>query len=91
MTTQTALDELCDLWDCISHHNTDCDTLYSEEREEAYQMAESALENQIPRKPVRVLVGQNGSSTDGCPHCKREFYEKFNFCPKCGQAIDWGG
>lgn len=48
-----------------------------------------ARERQIPKKPIRVDVGHNGSSTDGCPVCKREFYEKFNFCPDCGTALGW--
>lgn len=46
-------------------------------------------EKQIANKPIRVDVGHNGSSTDGCPVCKREFYEKFNFCPDCGTMLDW--
>lgn len=89
MTEQMALDELCDLWDEINCHNTNCETFFTEEREAAFIMAESALENQIPLKPIRVSVGQNGSSTDGCPCCKREFYEKVKFCPDCGKRIDW--
>ena len=48
-----------------------------------------AKERQAPKKPIRVDVGHNGSSTDGCPVCKREFYEKFNFCPDCGTYLDW--
>ncbi len=36
-------------------------------------------------KPIRVL----NDRTDGCPICKRAFYEKVNFCPDCGQSIDW--
>ncbi len=40
-------------------------------------------------KPVRVKVGHNGGSTDGCPVCKKDFYEKVNYYPMCGKAIDW--
>lgn len=54
-----------------------------------HEMAISALEKQIPKKTIRVTVGHNGSSTDGCPICKKDFYEKVNFCMNCGQAIDW--
>lgn len=43
-----------------------------------------------PVKPIRITVG-NCNETDGCPICRREFYEKFNFCPDCGAKIDWGG
>lgn len=52
-----------------------------------------ALEKQTPKKPIK----------DGyfrlCPHCETEEiefeiedsleYEKFDFCPRCGQALDW--
>lgn len=40
-------------------------------------------------KPIRVKVSPY-DETDGCSICKREFYEKFNFCPDCGVKIDWG-
>lgn len=89
MNEQTALDELCDLWEEINRHNTDVDTFFTEERQQAFIVAESALENQIPAKPIRVAVGHNGGSTDGCPCCKREFYEKVKFCPDCGKKMDW--
>lgn len=60
------------------------DTLF-----EALQDAVRSMKNDIPSKAVRVKVGYNGSSTDGCPVCKEEFYEEVKFCPKCGKAIDW--
>lgn len=25
-----------------------------------------------------------------CPHCERRVTDIDNFCPNCGQAIDWG-
>lgn len=47
-----------------------------------------AREKQIGKRPIRVTAGHNDSSTDGCPICKKAFYEKVNFCPRCGKAID---
>ena len=47
-----------------------------------------AREKQISQKPIRVMVGAH-DSTDGCPVCKTEFYEKHNFCPTCGNKMDW--
>lgn len=45
----------------------------------------------IPQKPVKVNPSRvSNDRTDGCPICKREFYEKFNFCPDCGAKMDWG-
>lgn len=70
MTRQEALDELCDLWDDISHHNTDCETLYTEEREEAYKMAESALESQILGEKTRKYVTQKEFKPDYSKDCE---------------------
>lgn len=71
----------------------DCDLNYAQgnlgEQKEAMEIAIKALEKQISKKPIRVSIGHNGDSTDGCPVCKKEFYEKVNFCSMCGKAIDW--
>lgn len=56
---------------------------------EALTDAVESMEGNIPEKPIRVKVGHNGGSTDGCPVCKKDFYDKVNFCPRCGKAIDW--
>lgn len=51
----------------------------------AFEIAISALEKQIPKKP----------DLDGgvyCPCCLHEFKANYNttsYCPNCGQAIDW--
>ena len=37
--------------------------------------------NRMIRKPV-VAVNQ-------CPSCRRPMMVKNNFCPECGQALDW--
>lgn len=76
MDIQAALDELCDLWEEISHHNTNFDTLYSEEREKAYQMAMSALENLKSSYPI-------------CPDCKKELLGMPSFCPNCGKKMKY--
>lgn len=39
-----------------------------------------------PEKPIRV----SNNRTDGCVRCGTEFYEKYNYCPGCGQKQDWG-
>lgn len=56
---------------------------------EALTDAVESMEGNIPAKPIRVTVGRSGDSTDGCPACKKTFYEKVNFCSRCGKAIDW--
>jgi membrane protease subunit (stomatin/prohibitin family) len=51
---------------------------------EAVEMAISALEKQIPKKPKSVF----------CPQCGEEFTDydcwSADYCRNCGQAIDWG-
>ena len=47
-----------------------------------------AREKQTPKKSIRIIVGAH-DSTDGCPVCKKTFYEKVNFCSRCGNAIAW--
>lgn len=63
----------------------------------ALDMAISAIEKQIPKKPAF----EGDSYDDGgniiydtwiCPCCEDRYevdYERHNHCPTCGQAIDW--
>lgn len=55
-----------------------------------------ALEKQIPKKPDfegdGYADGQLVYDTWICPHCEKKYevdYEEYDFCPNCGQAIDW--
>lgn len=42
-----------------------------------------ALERQIPKKPEKGFL---------CPICHTERTKwKANYCPSCGQALDWSG
>ena len=69
----------------------------SEPDREAMEMAFSALEKQIPKE----LIAEGDGYADGemvydsfyCPSCDyhMEDYEVKNYCPNCGQAIDWNG
>lgn len=68
----------------------------SEPDREAMEMAFSALEKQIPKEPAVMI------DTWICPSCNNGIEYQFllgdnvlfhgfhDFCPKCGQAIDWG-
>ncbi len=64
---------------------------------EALNMAVEALEKQIPKKPD---ISGDSCDKDGnliydtydCPNCHTSYeieYEKYNYCPSCGQALDW--
>ena len=64
---------------------------------EALDMAVSALEKQIPKKPDLEGDGydENGEliyDTGYCPNCRHIFevdYDATRHCPVCGQALDW--
>lgn len=85
-----------------------CGEKYSFSESEGYEaidMAISAIEKQIPKKPKHVItnMGINGNFRRECPSCGWLMFERvttkdasepvvcriFNFCQSCGQAIDW--
>ena len=62
----------------------------------AYDMAIEALEKQIPKKPYLSGDGYwNGQlvyDTWTCPNCSKSYevdYDNYDYCPECGQRIDW--
>lgn len=66
---------------------------------EAYGMAISALEKQIPKKPLNIIKSRLSPlhCVDGfygnCPCCGGNLKSHGTverFCPYCGQAVDWG-
>ena len=58
-----------------------------QKRAEAIDMAISALEKQIAKKPKeRDRIGFN---TLVCPVCKGALYLYEPYCDNCGQKLDW--
>ena len=68
-----------------------------QKRAEAIDMAINALEKQIPKKPT---YEGDGYAPDGtfvfdewiCPCCEKRYevdYDDYDYCPNCGQKIDW--
>ena len=54
----------------------------------AFNVAEMALDKQIPLKPVALSACDREYECKGCENpIPDNLYE---FCPWCGQAIDWG-
>lgn len=55
------------------------------------------LEKQIPMRPNNVKTifdfsGKYYTTKGDCPCCgKTEIHSNANYCPNCGQKLDWGG
>ena len=60
-------------------------------------IAIDAIDKQIPDKWIENFDGYETIYT--CPKCKEDFVTMegtpadnlWNYCPKCGQRLDWGG
>ncbi len=48
-----------------------------------------ALDKQIPKKPNRFFNGIESLKICGCGGDAYGYPSVFNYCPYCGQAIDW--
>lgn len=61
-------------------------------REGDYLLAvKSALEKQIPKKPFKEVIAKKNTRMV-CPVCFVSLHylvEQQNYCPDCGQALDW--
>ena len=55
--------------------------------------AADALEYRVSKKPFIILdTGENGCpypTACACDNCREVLYVSYNFCPNCGQALDW--
>lgn len=63
---------------------------------EVYEVAVKALEKQIPKKPNYegdgYADGELVYDTWICPNCEKHYevdYDDYDYCPNCGQALDW--
>lgn len=78
----------------------ECEYSYTQgkigEQKEALKIAIKSLEKQIPKKPD---IEGDGYCPEGnlvydtwiCPNCGTHYeidYDNYDYCPKCGQAID---
>ena len=68
---------------------------------EAFNLAIPALEKQIPKKPTphkveggKIKIGNGwwceGTTVHKCPNCNEFISRTYEYCHKCGQALDWG-
>ena len=82
------------------HDCDNCEYCYAQgnfgERKEALKLAIEALEKQIPKKPDfegdGYWDGELVYDTWICPCCEKKYevdYEEYDYCPNCGQNLDW--
>jgi hypothetical protein len=63
---------------------------YEEGRASAFDVERTAeelieaLKKQTPKKPLYIGLD------NACRECETYIFEKDKYCPRCGQAIDWG-
>ena len=60
--------------------------LNAKNQEEFMQLVINTFEKQLPKRPAPVSKGRYI-----CPECVNMVIENFNFCPNCGQKINWEG
>lgn len=51
----------------------------------------TALEKQIPKKATEVRELRNSDHLQGRCSCGHVTSSWFNYCPECGQFLDWSG
>jgi transcription initiation factor IIE alpha subunit len=69
-----------------------------EELTESMRLAVQALEKQISKKPTYEGDGYADEhlvyDTWICPCCEKRYevdYDNYDYCPNCGQKLDWEG
>lgn len=104
MTIQEAIDKIDTVLNSTVYNDESLEYEISSYDFEWLEIAKSALEKQIPKKPITEMVNR-GISVSGeydidfdylCPNCNTvvgdyEIDDVFcKFCPNCGQAIALG-
>lgn len=83
---QELIDELQEYLDIEDTSRID---LYPED----VQMCIDALEKQIAKKPKNIMAYVSPFEVKDkyalCPICNMEVVESINWCPFCGQKLDW--
>lgn len=71
----------------------------TEEKDMALAVAQKALKKQTPKKPISIKNDEDvrigagtwkaGVTIYKCPCCNSFISRSSDFCPDCGQALDW--
>ena len=96
MTTEEIKSQLEDLIrDRESFMVGDYDKDIYDRDKEALRAARAIVTKEIPRRITCWTGGSYISTMAHCPYCNRGIKTKhrkhWKYCPKCGQALDWGG
>ncbi len=97
MTAKEDIEAIDDVLSSEYHYDETLGYQLTSDDFEWLENAKSALEKQIPKKPIDV---RTPVVTWGlCPVCKGELnklggnpnrvFSHMNYCPDCGQRIDW--
>lgn len=94
MTNKEAIKCVEDVLNSDYHYDESLGYQLTSDDFEWLEKAKEALGKQIPKKPEKYAIDNNGYMIYDCecPNCKkshRELYP-FAYCGHCGQAIDWG-
>ena len=99
MTDSEAVEKLKNmrLFMQIEDENNDCK--FTEDDYKANEIAIQALGKQIPKNPIYEGDGYSPDETFVfdiwiCPSCCKRYevdYDDYDYCPNCGQKIDWSG
>lgn len=62
------------------------------------EVLEELAERATPKKPIKKKFNEAKPwdcadyfvERNACPACERKMTNKSNYCPNCGQALDWG-
>ena len=71
----------------LEHNISDLHRKKANGQKEVMQVTIEALEKQIPKKVKREQYFYG--TIDYCPVCNWLFRDRLNYCPNCGQALDW--
>lgn len=64
-------------------------SIIPQKRAEMIDIADEAIRSQMPIKPV-IVLGSCDKPEYECKNCGDTIPDNmYNFCPWCGQAIDW--
>lgn len=84
-------DDIFKAIDCLKENKPTLDPREcSKELCDACDVATQAMYKQIPNKPVFMKEFNNSVIMPHCSACLHLLEGAINYCPRCGQKIDWG-